>query len=233
MKPGPIPTTRIPLGPSSIAAHLVSIATPALAAQYADMPSAGTIALIDAMLMITPDAPAATMAADSARRERKTPRRQTFITASHCSTGCECTGEYQPMPAALSARSSRPNSSVARSTMRSTDSGTVTSTISVMHASPSSSAIPASASRFRSPSTTRAPSATNRRAHSAPIPEAPPVTTPTRSRNLSPIRPPQQGQHAWRKAPTEPLATQVAWARRAGKDYPAMNSSVTYIALPT
>ena len=83
------------------------------------MPSAGTIALIDAMLMMTPPFAAATIATDSARVARKTPFKQTLTTAFHWSTAWACTGEYQPMPAAFSPMSSRPKEFVAwRSTGR-------------------------------------------------------------------------------------------------------------------
>ena len=46
--------TRMPAGPSSMAATCVSMLTPALAVQYADMPAEGCTAFSEAMVMIEP-----------------------------------------------------------------------------------------------------------------------------------------------------------------------------------
>ena len=59
----------------------------------------------------------------------------------------------------------------------------VTSTTSPTTAAPSSAVAASSGSALRSPSTTRAPSRTKRRAHSRPMPDAPPVITATRPSN--------------------------------------------------
>src|SRR6185436_1270835 len=54
-RPGAMAFTRMPAGPSSMAATCVSMLTPALAVQYADMPAEGCTAFNDATVMIEPD----------------------------------------------------------------------------------------------------------------------------------------------------------------------------------
>ena len=82
-----MPATRIPCGPSSIPAIRVSISTPAFALQYAPSPTAGTFALIEAMLTIAPLVPAARIACASCFTERNTPVRHTSMTVFHSSNG--------------------------------------------------------------------------------------------------------------------------------------------------
>ena len=59
------------------------MSTAAFVAQYKPMPSAGWIALSEAMLMIEPPFPAAVIARASCFIESITPRRLTAMTMSH------------------------------------------------------------------------------------------------------------------------------------------------------
>src|SRR5262245_53360411 len=72
-----------------------------------------------------------------------------------------------------------PKRSTANATAASTSASTATSVCLYAAFAPSSRANTVPCSSFRSATTTRAPSATNRRQVAAPMPDAPPVTTAT------------------------------------------------------
>lgn len=83
MKPGPIAFTRIPAGPSTRAAYLVSIQTPALDTEYAGAPASGCLAAIDAIVMIEPRFFRSSMTRDAACTASSVPVRLTSRTFCH------------------------------------------------------------------------------------------------------------------------------------------------------
>lgn len=92
------------------------------------------------------------------------------------------------MPAELTSTSTRPYEARAASTTASVSAREVTSPGATTNAPPtfpSASATPEQACRLTSLTTSFAPSAANRRAQAAPIPDAAPVTTATLSFNRS------------------------------------------------
>ena len=136
MKPGPTLLTRMPCGAYSIAAVLVMPTTPCLADTYATDCAKPTDPRIDAMFTIAPPPPAS-IAGISARRQWKTPLRFTAMTAAQPSSGYSPVGACgPPMPALLTATSSRPNLSTAAPTIASHATGSATSTTCARAASP-------------------------------------------------------------------------------------------------
>ena len=89
-------------------------------------------------------------------------------------------GAFGPaIPAEATSMSIRPIASAVVTPACITAAASTRSRHSVCTATPSRAAIPSSAARSRSHTTSRAPSAANRRQIANPIPETPPVTTAT------------------------------------------------------
>ena len=143
----------------------MSIERPAFAAQYGASPAPGWRALSDDSEMIEPPAvsrcPACFITMNA-------PVRQTSTTRRHSATSRSTTLPSVETPALLTTVSSRPCEATTPSRNAATDASSVTSTAG------------------RSATSTRQPSAVNRSAIAAPMPDAPPKTTATRS-DFSPM----------------------------------------------
>ena len=103
--PGAMALTRIRRCPSSMAATRLSMATPALAVQYALMPSAAWTAFSEAIVMIEPPS---VRRAPACLIVRKALVRQRSITRCHSLSSCSTIGEKAPPPALATAMSSWP-----------------------------------------------------------------------------------------------------------------------------
>src|SRR5579862_2278912 len=146
------------------------------------MPRSTSRALTLVTTLIAPPAPAAFIAPAMARIDSQAPLRLIARTRSHSSGGTSNRSPECPTPAHTAARVGTPTVSTVRWMAPSTLAGTETS-----HTT--------SALGFTSHTTGLAPRCFNRSATAAPIPDAPPVTTATRSRssmtgnlNLTPAR---------------------------------------------
>ena len=82
MNPGQIALARMPCGPYSIAATLVTATTPAFAAEYTAVNGEPLSPPIDDQLTIAPPSPCSSMARMPCFIPYSTPRRSTFIVAS-------------------------------------------------------------------------------------------------------------------------------------------------------
>src|SRR5215813_9863614 len=138
---------------------------------------------MDAVAMMRPPPPCATIWRAATWPQRNTPVRLTRSTRCHWASGCSRNGAEWAIPALANITSSRPNSATARSTNACTWPASPTSTSTVMAWPPVraiSFTTASAAAVCTSPSTTAAPSAAKSCAVARPMPSAPPVIAATR-----------------------------------------------------
>src|SRR6478609_7813853 len=176
--PGWIEFTRMPLGPSSIAAHLVMPRIAHLVAAYAVQLAMPARPSTEDALMIEPP-PFLRIVRVTACMPRKQPSWLIRQISSTSSTGCRSMSPNRRMPALLASTLTGPKRTFVSSTTRAQDAGSLTSWSAKWVSAPSSSVSAWPASFAMSAMTTRAPSATNAREIAAPCPCAPPVTIAT------------------------------------------------------
>ena len=160
--PGETAFTRIPRDASSRAETWVSIASPALAEQYAASPPPGCRALSEVIDVIEPPSPSTRPAC---LMTRNAPVRQTSTTRRHSPRSWSTTAARVDVPALLTTTSTRPCAATTPSKSAVTASSEVTS---------QTTSAPLSVPLARSATTTVHPSSARARAQAAPIPDAPP-----------------------------------------------------------
>src|SRR5919202_3981539 len=124
---GPTAFTVIPYCASSIASTFVRSTTPPLLAPYADRSSMPTTPTCEAMLIMRPPSPRATMCRAAACAAKKLPLRFVSSTLSQLASSTSNTLCGMFSPALLTKRSKRPNSEATRSTPVCTEDTSVTS----------------------------------------------------------------------------------------------------------
>src|SRR5688572_7546746 len=143
---------------------------------------------MDAILMMLPPLPAATMARAPACATRQAPSRLVFMTLCQSSSVSSMEGLVCAMPALFTTMSGAPTAFATAANAASTDAGSVTSIATAIALPPAPPISPTSLSRRsvrRAQAATVAPSASSRRAKLSPSPLEAPVTRATLPRMSS------------------------------------------------